>query len=307
MAFFSFHMVFDFPGALLTFSVHQHLHFALLRTDHHGLLPHPAYHIEGALRLAPKRHLQDIVRDSLLEGLSKLGMDLEIPVRRAEAPDPLVRPTVVVIFYPEPGTGPCGLEAVELGPAQEIHEDRLPESLDFSKGLGMVGTGLEVVDPVLLQLRLEFRGAPPVGVLAAVVRQHLLGGIEFADGGAVDGDHVLRGLAPEEVHPGDEAGIVVDETDQVGVPPAQAECEDVRLPHLVGRSPLEEAGLLRIPHGLLLGRFDQVFFLEGFPDRLRAGLQEEEAAQDMRDLLGAVLGILFLDLYDLILDRGGGF
>lgn len=124
----------------------------------------------------------------------------------------------------------------------------------------MVGTGFEVVDPILLQLRLEFRGAPPVGVLAAVVRQHLLGGIEFADGRAVHGDDVLRGLAPEEVHPGDEAGIIVHETDQVGVPAAQAKGEDIGLPHLVGRGPLEEAGIWGIPLGFLLGRFDQVFF-----------------------------------------------
>lgn len=110
-------MVFDFLGALLYFSVHQHLHLPLLRPDHHGLLPHPAYHVKGALRLAPKRHLQDIVRDALLQGLSKLGLDLEVAIRRAEAPDPLVRPTVVVILYPELDTGSRGLEAVELGPA----------------------------------------------------------------------------------------------------------------------------------------------------------------------------------------------
>ena len=110
-------MVFDFLGVLLTFSVHQHLHFSLLRTDNHGLLPHPAYHIEGALWLAPKRHLQDIVRDALLEGFPKLCMDLEVAIRWTEAADPLVRPTVVVILYPEFDSGSRGLEAVELGPA----------------------------------------------------------------------------------------------------------------------------------------------------------------------------------------------
>ena len=253
-------MVFDFLGILLLFSVHQHLHFPLLCPDHHGLLPHAAHHVKGALRLAPKGHFQDIVRNSFLQGLSKLALDLEIPIRRAEAPDPLVRPPVVVILYPELDTGPGRLEAVELSPAQEIHEDRLPESFDLSQGHGMVGTGFEVIHPVLLQLRLEFRGAPPVGVLAAVVRQHLLGRIEFTDGGAIYGDDVFRGLAPEEIQPGDEAGIIVDETDQVGIPASQAKGEDVGLPHLVGCGPLEEAGLLGIPLGFLLGGFDQVFF-----------------------------------------------
>jgi hypothetical protein len=57
---------------------------------------------------------------------------------------------------------------------------------------------------------------------------------------------VLRGLAPKYVQPHHVAGVIVDKADEVGVLASQAEGEDVRLPHLVGRGALEEARLGRI-------------------------------------------------------------
>jgi hypothetical protein len=50
-------------------------------------------------------------------------------------------------------------------------------------------------DPVLLQLLLEAGLAPPVGVLPAVVGQHLLGNPVVGYCPAVGLEHVLCGLA----------------------------------------------------------------------------------------------------------------
>ena len=50
-------------------------------------------------------------------------------------------------------------------------------------------------DTVFLQLLLEAGLAPPVGVLSAIVRQHLLGNPVLANPAAVSLKHVLGGLA----------------------------------------------------------------------------------------------------------------
>jgi len=113
----SFQFVFHLLVLLMLFSVHHHLHLSFLRSDHHALLTHAAHHVKGALRLAPKRHLQRILLDALFDRLFERAVDLEVPVRRAQSPDPLVRPLVVVVLDPETDSRAGVIEAVELGSA----------------------------------------------------------------------------------------------------------------------------------------------------------------------------------------------
>ena len=120
----------------------------------------------------------------------------------------------------------------------------------------MVGPGPKVTDPVLLELRLEPRGPPPVGVLAPVVRKHLLRDSELPDRPTVDLEHVLRGLAPEYAQARHVPRVVVEEADQVGVAAPEPEREDVALPKLVGTGTLEEPRLGGRTLGLALRRVD---------------------------------------------------
>jgi len=104
----------------------------------------------------------------------------------------------------------------------------------------MLGSGFEMRHAVLLELGLEATDPAPGGVLPAVVGEQLLGRLKLADRYPVHFDDRRRRGTAEEIRAHDEAGVVIQEGDEVGVPAAEPEGEDVRLPHLIGRGPLEE-------------------------------------------------------------------
>jgi hypothetical protein len=139
----------------------------------------------------------------------------------------------------------------------------------------MLGPTLEVGHTVLLEFRLEAADPAPVGVLASVVGEHLLGWTELAGRNAVDLDHGLGRGTTEQVGAHHEPGVIIHEPDEVGVTATQPEGEDVRLPHLVGCGPFEEAraGDIALLPGLLLGH--QVGLVQPPAHGLRAGGQEE--------------------------------
>jgi hypothetical protein len=156
---------------------------------------------------------------------------------------------------------------------------------------------------ILLEFGFETADPAPVGVLTTVVGEHLLGGLELADGGAVDLDHRLGRGAAEQVRSHDEPGVIIHEGDEVGVTAAQPEREDVRLPHLVGCGPFEEArsGDVALLFGLLLGH--QVGLVQPAAHRLRAGRQEEPPSQPLADALDPEVGMLPTQFDDLFVDR----
>lgn len=149
---------------------------------------------------------------------------------------------MVVVTDPQPYPVLRILEARELDTGEVFLKDGFPEPFDLTQGLGVVRRRFDMGDAVLFELTFEAASAVPVGVLAAIVGKHLLGWIVFPFSPPVDLNEVVRRLAAEEVHASDVAGEVVDEADEVSVIAAQAEGEDVRLPELVGRAALEEAG-----------------------------------------------------------------
>jgi hypothetical protein len=238
--------------------IDEHLHAALLRPDHDGLLPEPPHHVEGALRLPAEGEFEDVLLDAFLDHLPELLGDAEEAVGRAEALERLVGPAVVVVLHPEPHPFAGRLEAVELRTGQELLPDRFPEALDLAQGHGMVRPALEVVHPVLAQLGLEPRRAPPTGVLAALIGEHLLGHAILGHRPAIDLQHVFRRLAAEDVQPQHVAGVIIQEPDEVRVLAAQPEGEDVGLPQLVGRGALEEARPRGIPLRFGARRFEEL-------------------------------------------------
>jgi len=86
-----------------------------------------------------------------------------------------MRPPVVVVLHPPSNPFAGRLKAVELGPLQELLPEGLPEAFDLAQGHGVMRSALDVVHPVLAQLRLKARGAAPARVLAPLVGEQLFG------------------------------------------------------------------------------------------------------------------------------------
>ena len=183
---------------------------------------------------------------------------------------------VVVIVYPDRNPLLGVLEAVELGPHQELLQDRLPEPLDFTQRHRVMRAASDMFYPVFLQFPLEGGRAPPVDVLAAVVGQHLFGDAVFSRCPSVRFQHVRRRLAPVKPQAGYIARVVVDKADQVRVRAGQAECADIRLPQLVRLRSFEEPRFWGIACRLYPFLLDQLFFNERLVNRCRAGLDKEE-------------------------------
>jgi len=161
----------------------------------------------------------------------------------------------------------------------------------------------EVVDPILLQFLLETGLAPPRGVLAAIVGEHLLGNPVLANRRAIHLQHVLGTLATEQVQSHDVARMVVDESDQVRILATQPKREDVRLPHLVGCAAFKESWLgwvlRRLPPPLLY----QMVLVQRPPHRLVAAGQKQHPPQQLRNPLHAEVRMLLFQGSDLLLDR----
>lgn len=161
-----------------------------------------------------------------------------------------MRPLVVVVLHPQSHPLAGRLETVELRAHQELLPDRLPEPFDLAQGHGMMGSALKVVDPILMQLRLETGRPTPTAILATLIRKHFSGHAILRHCRAVHLQHVLRSLTTKHVQPHHVAGVVIQKADEVGVLASQTEGKDVGLPQLVGGGALKEARLGGMAPGL---------------------------------------------------------
>jgi len=227
---------------LVLFVADTEFEFAFLGPEHDGLTVHAADHVEGGLGFAAQGQFQEVFLNAGLDGFAQRRLDLEEAVRWAEAINALMRSLVVVVFDPDLDPFPGGVEAIELGAGEELLPDTFPEPFDLAQGHGMVRTALEVGHPILFEFGLEAAGATPGGILAAIVGEHLLGRRELGRRHAIDFDYRLRRGAAEQIRAYKEARVIIQERDQIGVTASEPEGEDVRLPHLIGRGPLEETG-----------------------------------------------------------------
>ena len=82
---------------------------------------------------------------------------------------------MVVVLHPQPNPFAGRLEAVKLGALQKLLPDGFPEAFDLAQGHGMMRSALNVVDPILAQLRLEAGGPTPARVLASLIGEHFFG------------------------------------------------------------------------------------------------------------------------------------
>jgi hypothetical protein len=246
-----------------------------------------------------------VVGDAALDHRAQLLCDRKEPIRRAEVTERLVRPAVVVVLDPRLHPLLRLLEAVELRAGKEVRPDRLPEPLDLTQGLRVMRGAAEVMDTVFLKLRFKPRLPAPVGVLPAIVRQHLLGQAILAHRPPIHFQHVLGGLTAIEPQPDQVAGVIVHEPNQIGVLTAEANRANVALPHLIGRRPLEEPRLGRILDRLAPVRLDQLLLVQHAPHGLATDRQQPPPTQPLADLLHTKAWLLLLQGGDMLAHRRG--
>ena len=167
----------------------------------------------------------------------------------------------------------------------------------------MMRSALEVVNPILAQLRLKARGPAPTGILAALIREHLFRHSILGHRRAVHLQDVLGRLAAKDVDPHQVTGVVIHKADQVGVLPSQTESEDIGLPHLVGRGALKEARLWWISRRLGFPLLQQLLLVKRAANRLPAQGQKPHPPQELADFLDPQVGMMTLQFDDLRLDR----
>ena len=289
-------------------AIHHDLQLAALRLEHDVLPAHAAHHVERLLRLPPQGQFLHVVRDAPLDGFAHLLLDGEVALGRADVADPAVRTLVVVVLHPVRSPFYGLLYGLEAGALQELLPQSLPEPLDLPLGHGVMRPAEDVFHMIAGQRPLKAGLSLPGGVLPPLVRKHLLGRAVLRRRPTVDLQNILRGLATVDPEADDEPGVVVDERNRMGVVPVQLEGEEVTLPELIGRGPLEEPRFGPIPAALLLRGWQRHGRLvQRTAHSLRARRQEERPLQPLRDPPHPESGVLLLDRYDRLVDGGREF
>lgn len=247
------------------FAADLHFDLTFLSVQHNGLFAKTAHHVERAVQGAAQRQLLYVVGNSALDDRTQFRCNRKEPIRRAEVIEGLVRPPVVVILDPLPHPLLRLLEAVELGSREELRMDRLPEPLDLAQGLRVMGAAAEVMNVIFLKFPFKARLATPVGVLAAIIRQHLLGQAILAHRPPIHFQHVLGSLAAIQPQSHHVARVIVHEPNQVGILAGDANRADVALPHLIGSRPLKETRLGRILDRFAPHRLDEPLLMQHPP------------------------------------------
>ncbi len=156
----------------------------------------------------------------------------------------------------------------------------------------MLGPALDVPDALAPQLLLKLRLPPPSRVLAPLVGQHLLRRPVRRNAARQRLHHQRRALVVRQRVRDDVARVVVHEGCQVQpLVASQEKREDVRLPHLIGRRPLEA------PRPVLacrrrLARLEQPRVVQDRPHLRLAHSEPLETRQHVADATRAVLRML---------------
>jgi hypothetical protein len=290
-----------FQGLVLASDLHCDL--AFLGLQHDRLFTEAPDHVERTARRTPQRQFFHVRGNPALDDRTQLRHQRKEPIRRTQAGERLMRPPVVVELHPLTHALLRLLEAVELRAHQEVRPNGLPEPLNLAQRLRVMRAAAEVMDVILLQFLLKPRLAAPVGVLPAIVRQHLLGHAILRDSPPIHFQHVLRRLAAIQSQPDQVARVIVQEPNQVRILTAQANGANVALPHLIRRRPLKEPRLRWIPVRFAPHFLDEALLMQHPPDRLATHRQEQPPAQQLRDLLHAQGRLLVLQRGDLVAHR----
>jgi hypothetical protein len=85
---------------LFVFTINAQLELSLFSSQHDRLPFHPSHHVERGSGHSAQGHFQHVLGHARRHRLAQLGRHLEVAIRRAHAPDPLVWPLMVVVRDP---------------------------------------------------------------------------------------------------------------------------------------------------------------------------------------------------------------
>jgi hypothetical protein len=258
---------------LFVFTINTQLEFSFFGSQHDRLPFHPSHHVERGSGHATQGHFQHVIGHASRHRLAQLGGHLEVAIRRAHAPDPLVRSLMVVVRDPQPDPLPRRFKTIERRTSQKLLPDRGPKPLHFPQRHRMLRPAFNMGHPVLLQLGLEPARPTPRRILPSVVGQHFLRWLVLAHGDPIDLDHGCRRGTAEQVCSHHVPRVIVEERDQVRILPSQPKGEDVGLPELIRGRPLEEPGPGQVAPSLRSLIVHQPSLVQPGANRFRAARQ----------------------------------
>jgi hypothetical protein len=271
---------------------HLHAQAAAGRCDRQVPVAQTADQVEGLACRLLERQAPRVLGDALLDRLTHLRRRPEEAVGRHQALDALVRTLEVVRVHEESEASFAVREVGKHRPTQEFLPQCLPESLHLAQRLRMLRPALDVPNALPTKLLLEVRLPTPRRVLAPLVRQDLLRCPVRRDAAGQCLHHQHRPLMVRERPRHDEARVVIHEGCQVQpLVASEQKREDVRLPHLIGRRPLEATRPVLSLRGRL-PRLDETRLVQDAAHLRLAHPQRLEARQHVADTARAVLRVL---------------
>ena len=204
-------------------------------------LANPTGNVERCLGHTVARQFQGVGRHTLSQHGQHLGGGAKETIGRHQAVDSLVGTLEVIVVDEMPDSAAGVLQIEKHRRFDTLPPQRSPETLDLAQGLRPLRFGHDVLDPPLVHFTMESARAAPGDILAAVVGEYLLGRAVGYDRRPHDLQDQGRRLAGVDPVAGEESAVVVHEGHHVNPPvlPLQDEGEQIGLPKLVGRGPLE--------------------------------------------------------------------
>ena len=270
------------------------------RVDRQIVLAQPPDQVERRLRGLLARESQRVRRHRRLDCAAHRGGRPEVPIRRRQPLERLVRPLEVVVLHIQRHPSLAVREVREHRARQQLLPQRLPEPLDLAAGLRVVRAALHVRDAVALELRLELRRAAPRRVLPALVGEDLPRCPVRRDPARERLEHQRAPLVVRHREAHQEPRVIVEERRHVHpLVAAQQEREQVRLPQLVRLRPLEARRCRSRPRLEPRCRWRPHLLLAQHPaHRRRRGAEPEEAAHHVADPAAPRLRLLCLHRED---------
>lgn len=286
------------------FVAHVDLEPRRARRDRQPLIAELTDDVERLARRLLERESELVRGDRAFDLRAHVRRRLEEAVRRDQTVERLMRSLEVVVAEEM-------LEALlrvahvrEHGPAEKLVPQRLPEPLDLAERLRVLRPTANVVNPHARQRLLELRLAAPHGVLPSVVGQHFRR-LAVCRHAAFERLHHQRGfLVMRERVPDDESAVVVHEhADVQPLGATESKRENVGLPELIGRRPLESTWrMLALRFGLR--RLNQPFLVQDAADLLLAHTERLEARQYVTNPPSAPVLVLPLEADHLLPHHG---
>jgi len=268
--------------------------------DRQSLVAKLADDIKRLAQRLLERESQCVRRDRALDLRPHVRRRLEETIGGDQAIERLVRSLEVVVRQVVHEALLRVDRVREHRPAEKLVPQCLPEPLDLAERLRMLRPTADVMDAHPRERLFELRLAPPHRVLPAIVGQHLARLAVRSNAVLERLHHQSRLLVVRERVPNDESAVVVHEHAHVKpLRAAQPEREDVRLPKLVRRRPLEP------PRPVLARRrrlrcLDQPLVVEDPPHLLLRHPERLEPRQHVTDSPRAPRLVFTLERYHVV-------